>query len=1144
MTDGKVSIKRASFRTSLGVLAFAIALIVLWPRTVRAASPGDVADTYLTEEQAALLDEMLDTHLNYFIAAGPITGHGLPLTAYKPDNPEVYGHSTPAEWGYALQAWIAAWERGKLSAPAATGRIDQALTTISRLQADPAQNYEGLFYPFYLLLFPNGAERPSPVHDVDDRIPSGDNAILYQSLGVVAGYLRDHDAAALADKADAIRQKMDFSPFVVRDGADVYLNHLVHASSGAVGDFRWDVYADEGGLVTWVAFISRAISWDEYRTATELQMRNAASWTSPCTARTYVAEEAPWFNAMFTWGSRSLHGFPSGDFDAPAGTASQYAAKSFAPAVDAHLDYGTCVLGVDYPITSDSPSQADGGIGLTGRYTPPNLSDQATTEAPAHIATHGPFVPFNIGPALSTETLTALIAMIESLKTDTAGYYHATGDHPYGFEVIASPFHNNNAYAGADQGRGVFETLNQAFIVLSLFNGLQLQDGKETLSAYAAQAPEHELAMQQALQYLYPTPADPWCVVGDYTFASRLTEDDPVIHPEQQDIRIRADCVKPGSNTILLEAKLPAKAYRWLVWDSLALTTVQRDPIWLLGSNEAPPDYTSAAFDEFDDRLPFNIDFDVESMGAGEFPFQLNDNALPQIFITFDLTAAEAAQDLILNLDTLYATHDDVDSFTLRVQVNGADKTYTWPSVRPGPNWNNKPLILLYAVLDNNLGALGDTLVNNVEMGMTENAQVRLMVDEHGPDNAFVYEPLNGRDSGCLNAEIRQCGYVEGVNMWPFFTENTAHPNSLVQFIRDSLLKYPDPKQLIVVLIGHGSGWGANVLPEQEPPLIWPQPSGWRDQNGGMLWDDTPEDGTNTSLSLSTAALGQTMRAAGAQIGRPLDLLYLDACDMAMAEVAYELRGSVSHLLASPNVAWATFNYDNLLPLVNAERSGGELGGLWLQAEADLLDAHPDHPYTFSLLNLDKMDGVAAAASSLADALLGDMAAARPLVVNAHEASAKYDSDFDGDIDVFDSYTDLLDFVEHLQNDDAAGAGIRTAAEQVVVAVSEVVSQTAFLGGTPLPYPGQIWDWDRFGGLSVYLPVAADEARRKLYGPASLAWAADTSWDAFLGTFWGDSAPPPQSKCGSTTEECEGLAPRLGLGDQPEQVFLPLIVRR
>ncbi len=81
------------------------------------------------------------------------------------------------------------------------------------------------------------------------------------------------------------------------------------------------------------------------------------------------------------------------------------------------------------PSPPTAPSQADGGVGLVGRYTPPNLPDERTTETPKHIATHGPFVPFSIGPTLSPATVERLVDNIEKLKIDTAGYYHDAGEH-------------------------------------------------------------------------------------------------------------------------------------------------------------------------------------------------------------------------------------------------------------------------------------------------------------------------------------------------------------------------------------------------------------------------------------------------------------------------------------------------------------------------------------------------------------------------------------------------------------------------------------------------------------------------------------------------------------------------------------------
>src|SRR5262249_26519421 len=75
---------------------------------------------FLSFAQADLLDGMLQAHLPYFLDARTLSKHGLPLAAYKTDNRGLYGFGTPADFGYALQVWIAAVERGALP-------MDQAL---------------------------------------------------------------------------------------------------------------------------------------------------------------------------------------------------------------------------------------------------------------------------------------------------------------------------------------------------------------------------------------------------------------------------------------------------------------------------------------------------------------------------------------------------------------------------------------------------------------------------------------------------------------------------------------------------------------------------------------------------------------------------------------------------------------------------------------------------------------------------------------------------------------------------------------------------------------------------------------------------------------------------------------------------------
>jgi len=460
---------------------------------------------YLEPQEYAVLDEMFRTHMKYFLSPEVITVFGFPMTAYKVGNRARFGYSNPTEWGYAWQAWIAAAERGIIPKADVASRLKQALTTLEGLQQNPGENHQGLPYPFYKMTTPDGKDLSAPYHDPYPEIPSGDNALLYASLLIVEGWGRKIEDQVLWEQADRIRKHMNFRGFLRQKGSFLYLAHTLNAETGRLSPSNWDIYADEGGVVTWVAYLSESISFEEYKTLTECQHRRSASWTS-CTGEKYTVKEAAWFNAMFTWSVRSLAGFPIGSFDVPEGTKSLYSKESLVPTAQAHLAYGDCV-GVDHPAFSDAMSQAENGKGLVGWiqgwFIPPNLAGQVGI-APRHVVPHAFFVPFNALPDLPPETRARLVAEIVELKEDRAGYYHNSGLYPFGFEVIASPHKDDMNYKGADDGRNVFETLSESYTVLSLFNALQLSDGKPTFHSFAAEVPGYEDKVREVLRYLYP----------------------------------------------------------------------------------------------------------------------------------------------------------------------------------------------------------------------------------------------------------------------------------------------------------------------------------------------------------------------------------------------------------------------------------------------------------------------------------------------------------------------------------------------------------------------------------------------------------------------------------------------------------------
>jgi len=461
---------------------------------------------YLEPAQSELLEQLLEAHMNYFLSDAVVPRSGIPCTAFKVGNRARFGYSNPTEWGYTMQAWIAAAERGLVPTAWAVEHLETAVATIETLQLDPSQTFNGLPYPFYKVVDSEGRDLPVPAREPDSNVPSGDDALLYASLVIVQGWANVRGHPDLAQAAQDVAGRMDFRPFLHSQGGNLYLAHTLNATSGVLSASNWDIYADEGGMVAWVALLSGSITMEEFRQVTHAQYRQAARWTAD-SGDTYVVQEAAWFSAMFPWAVRSLGGFPIQDAECPEHVTSSYARESLIPAASACLALGD-QLDIAHPAFSDAMSQARNGRGLVGWiqdwYIPPNLAGRVLRSAPSDVTPHALFVPLNALPEMSDGQRNQWLDEIADLMNDEAGYYHTTGQYPFGFEVTASPWADDLTYAGADDGRPVFETLSAAYTTLSLFNALQLSEGRPTFTWFARQVPGYEAELVAVLSFLYP----------------------------------------------------------------------------------------------------------------------------------------------------------------------------------------------------------------------------------------------------------------------------------------------------------------------------------------------------------------------------------------------------------------------------------------------------------------------------------------------------------------------------------------------------------------------------------------------------------------------------------------------------------------
>jgi hypothetical protein len=279
----------------------------------------------------------------------------------------------------------------------------------------------------------------------------------------------------------------------------------------------------------------------------------------------------------------------------------------------------------------------------------------------------------------------------------------------------------------------------------------------------------------------------------------------------------------------------------------------------------------------------------------------------------------------------------------------------------------------------------------------------------------------------------------------------------------------------IVVLSGHGSG-----------------------ATGDFLDDDLPK------AALSIPRLGALLEGAA------IDILGLDGCQMSTVEVGYEVRRSVSHLVASEGPVLVTgWPYRQILDAIAAspDRSTKNVAAaiaesyLEFYREYEIAGVSADVAVT----DLAQIEAVAEAAGRLARAVTAPLSklapdgleelrelggdrprddAARSLrdaVVLAHWSAQSYQCD---------RYVDLHDFASQLTRFSVHPGlnSVREAAARVVESVESAVVSSGTTGG----------ELQHSHGLSIYFPWSSRDFHPQY---RKLSFARKTGWAGLLDAY-------------------------------------------
>lgn len=364
--------------------------------------------------------------------------------------------------------------------------------------------------------------------------------------------------------------------------------------------------------------------------------------------------------------------------------------------------------------------------------------------------------------------------------------------------------------------------------------------------------------------------------------------------------------------------------------------------------------------------------------------------------------------------------------------------------------------VLFYGAGDNDLAPAMFKEVNELEsigsgssLGIV--AQLDLPDENGGCCKTYLLEKDDDPDN-IKSPVLRDLGSV-----------NMADPDTLADFISYGIKKYP-AEHYMLVIADHGKAWRGAISDMSH--------SGWM---------KTPDIRKSIEKGMD---------------GKPLDVLAFDACLMASAEVAYELRNAAQYMVASeetegaagwsfplildgrPDQNASSVISNQLLRPFSADSSAKELAGRIV----DCARANPGRLYTMSAVDLSKMGDVGSSVKDFAKRMTetdtpGDVF--RSIVRKTQGVGDR-------------SLRDLFHFAQLVsENDQITDAKLKEAAGAVTGSIDRAVMNRA---GS-----NHAGNHENAHGLNIELPIVNVNGA----GYDELAFASDTGWQTVFGRILG-----------------------------------------
>jgi hypothetical protein len=241
---------------------------------------------------------------------------------------------------------------------------------------------------------------------------------------------------------------------------------------------------------------------------------------------------------------------------------------------------------------------------------------------------------------------------------------------------------------------------------------------------------------------------------------------------------------------------------------------------------------------------------------------------------------------------------------------------------------------------------------------------------------------------------------------------DTGDPQVLNDFISWAALNYP-AERYALILWNHGGGWeptemdriarslnarsynsreaGFLAATQMKKALFRPSVEKILGQNSSRERAICSDDGSGHSID--TVELGNVLSKTKETLGKPLDILGMDACLMSNLEVAYQAAPYVNYIITSeesePGDGWP---YDSVLKILVDEPDIAipDFSSRAVKAYIDYYRKNNETDVTQSAIDLSKANGASLTLDVLGKTLIDHMPDAGTEIWNAQRRSVKF----------------------------------------------------------------------------------------------------------------------------------------------------------